>query len=85
MSETIQAIYVLEGTDRAPSVGAYVVCPYEGSLYRVTEVTSDVQANRYDAPRAVGGSNWCRVLVEPADWSDCAEGDEAPGSLLIEA
>ena len=60
-----------------PSVGDYVP-DSEGGIYKVVAFEDRIQTGT-----APGASNWVRATVEPADWSDCAEGDEFPASVNL--
>ena len=57
-----------------PQAGAYVAC--DGDLYRVVELSGPIETT------GVRG-NWIRALVEAADWSDCADGDEFPAAVVV--
>ncbi len=54
-----------------PSIGDYV--QGGGQLYRVVSLGE-----------ILTGPDRIRAEVESADWSDCAEGDEFPGRVVLE-
>lgn len=58
-----------------PGGGDYV--PGEGQLWLIVSIDSAIQTGR-----APGASSWIRATAEPADWEDCAEGDEGPGAVV---
>lgn len=63
---------IREGGNGLAGEGEYVVHGASGQLYRIVSLGSRTHID--DRP---GAGNYCYAEVEPADWDDCAEGDES--------
>lgn len=59
-----------------PSAGDYVSS--SDQLYRVESIDSRIQTEQFR-------SNYVYATVEPLDWSECAEGDEFPARVSLDA
>lgn len=70
-----QAARIEQDGGRWPTEGDFV--RGGGNLYLIVSVDNDIQTELPGKP------NWCRGLVRLADWSECAEDDEASGRVVV--